>query len=91
MHKKDINQFCDAVQWITGIATLDLNKSHLLADGPTWPGTTRLLPTDVVKLVDLLHWLACLLGLRGPEGRPTGLMGSRIRSLEPPETSKYYQ
>ena len=73
---------------INYLATLYQHKSHLLAEGPTWPGTTRLLPTEVVKLLDLLHWLACRLGLRGPDGRPTGLIGSRMRSLEPPETRK---
>ena len=53
---------------------------HLLLAGPDCPGTARLFPTEMVKLVLWLHWLACLLGLGG---RPTGLIGGRILSLEP--------
>ena len=36
-------------------------QSDLLegAVAPGGPGTTRLLPTEMVKLLDLLHWLAC--------------------------------
>ena len=49
-------------------------SSHLLVAGPDWPGTARLLPTEMVKLLLWLHWLACLLGLAG----------SLILSLDPP-------
>ena len=40
-------------------------QSDLLegAVAPGGPGTTRLLPTEMVKLLDLLHWLACKLVL----------------------------